>query len=289
MGRERRLNFQDGIFHIISKAVEETNLFEEEEDYENFLKILKEEKENHKILLYSYCLMPNHYHLLLETFDSNLSDFMKILNFRYSLYYNFKYFRKGHLFSDRFKSYYINNEGYLLNVSRYIHLNPVEANIISNPEGYRWSSYIYYYLDENSLSSNLIDKNRFFELISLKRDSYVEYVNELLNYIRSNSESLLSIERNSVNSNNRVYSIEEVYNQIKKFLSNDLENKLLRNLVIYYFLNKNYCVSEISNFFNLSRIQIYRIGQKIDREIKRNPELTKFYNKIEMASLIYEE
>jgi len=280
MGRSLRLNIENGYFHIISKSVEETNLFNESDDYNKFLKILSEEKEKHKVVLYSYCLMPNHYHLLIKTNDTNLSEFMKNLNFRYSQYFNNKNFRTGHLFMDRFKSFYINNEGYFLNVSRYIHLNPIESNIVDKPEKYNWSSYKFYYFD---LKTELIDKNSFYEIVSMKKEDYLNYVDELYNYILFTRNEKLNQEKEG-----EFNELGEIINYLERKFSVVQDKKLFKNLIIFYLLNKNFSPQKLSSFFNVSKTHLYRIANKIESEIKMNPNILKLYNDIEKSSLLKE-
>ena len=91
--------------------------------------------------MHSYCLMPNHYHLLLETPDSNLSRLMQQLNGRYTQSFNRRRKRVGPLFQGRYKAILLDKDQYALALSRYIHLNPVKAKLVTQPEAYEWSSY----------------------------------------------------------------------------------------------------------------------------------------------------
>lgn len=98
---------------------------------------------DYECLIHAYCLMPNHFHLLLETGNINMGDFMRSLASKYAIFYNLKYKQKGHVFESRYKSCLVDTDEYFLQVSRYIHLNPVKANMVRNPESYKWSSYKY--------------------------------------------------------------------------------------------------------------------------------------------------
>lgn len=281
MGRGRRINIENGYFHVISKSVEESNLFNDEDDYKEFLKILYEERIKHSVSIFSYCLMPNHYHILLKTNNSNLSFFMKNLNHRYSLYFNNRKFRVGHLFMDRFKSFYINSEGYFLNISRYIHLNPYEANLVDKPEDYNWSSFKFYFYD---IENSILDKNLFYEIISFKKEDYISYVKELYDIIAS-SRNKLDFDNLSNENTLKIYRI--VKNLEKAFI--DIDKKIFRDLIIYYLLNRNFAAEDIANYFLISKTHIYRISNKIESEMKKSTNLVKFYNEIEKKALIYEE
>ncbi|HEX2769629.1 MAG TPA: transposase [Geobacteraceae bacterium] len=91
--------------------------------------------------IYAYCLMTNHYHLLLETPEGNLPEIMRHINGAYTNYYNTKRKRAGHLFQGRYKAILIEADEYLMELSRYIHLNPVRCGLVDKPEAHPWSSY----------------------------------------------------------------------------------------------------------------------------------------------------
>lgn len=139
--RKQRQQIAGGKYHIYSRGNEKKRIFLFPSDYEKFLKFLEEYSLKYNIDIFSYCLMSNHFHLLLKTNEANLSTFMERLLWRYVVWFNFKYDRVGHLFQSRFKSEEILDHRYFLEVSRYIHLNPCEAGIVKSPEKYEWSSY----------------------------------------------------------------------------------------------------------------------------------------------------
>lgn len=95
----------------------------------------------YNVEVYAFALMPNHFHLLIETPDANLSAFMHALKSAYANHFNFRHKRAGHLFQGRFKAHVVEKESYLLELHRYIHLNPVRAGLVERPEQWRWSSY----------------------------------------------------------------------------------------------------------------------------------------------------
>jgi len=116
-------------------------IFTDDRDRQCFLSVLSEVAERCRWLVYAYCLMPNHYHLLLEITDKNLSSGMRMLNGIYSQRFNKNHMRVGHLLQGRFKSIIVDKESYQLELCRYIVLNPVRAGIASTPEDWKWSSY----------------------------------------------------------------------------------------------------------------------------------------------------
>ena len=117
------------------------NIFKDNEDFQVFLVLMQDAKAKYGFKLHAYCLMTNHYHLLLETEQMEIWKIMKRINQIYAAYYNGKYQLTGHLFQGRYKSCLVENDSYFLQTSRYIHLNPVKAKMVSCAELYLWSSY----------------------------------------------------------------------------------------------------------------------------------------------------
>jgi REP element-mobilizing transposase RayT len=115
-----------GYYHIINRGVEQRVVFKEKEDYNFFLEQLSFFTKQFNINIHNYSLMNNHYHLLIETKEENLSKFMKQLNSIYAIYFNKKYKRNGHLWQGRFKSWYITDEAYLYTLILYIEQNPLK-------------------------------------------------------------------------------------------------------------------------------------------------------------------
>jgi REP element-mobilizing transposase RayT len=130
-------------YHVFSRGNEKRDIFLDPADYERFLSKMQEYKVIHKISIICYCLMPNHFHLLLkQNTNKSISSFIHRLTVSYSMYFNKRYDRVGHLFQGRFKAKCITKDEYLLHLSRYIHLNPLEIiNSIEKLEEYPWSSY----------------------------------------------------------------------------------------------------------------------------------------------------
>ena len=125
MPRPLRLEFPGACYHVLSRGNERKAIFREGVDYEIFLGLLKDCADRFDLLVHAWCLMPNHFHLLLETKDSNLSQAMKRLLGVYTMRFNSKHHRRGHLFQGRYKAFLVDKDNYFLELSRYIHLNPV--------------------------------------------------------------------------------------------------------------------------------------------------------------------
>ena len=145
------------------RGINQQQIFEDEEDYEKFLQILRECKAVSGFKLFAYCLMGNHIHLLIQPEQEPLEQVFKRIGGRYVYWYNVKYQRVGHLFQDRFKSEPVEDDSYFLMVIRYIHQNPVKAGICNAIEDYKYSSYREY---QNELG--LIDTDFAYSMLSKK-------------------------------------------------------------------------------------------------------------------------
>jgi putative transposase len=139
--RPPREDFAGAIWHLITRGVRKQPIFLDERDYEVFLALLEEVVERFGWICHGYCLMPNHYHLLVETPRATLSDGMERLNGRYAQYFNLRHAVEGHVFERRFRSIPVKSDPHLLELSRYIVLNPVRAGLCRHPAGWTWSSF----------------------------------------------------------------------------------------------------------------------------------------------------
>jgi len=159
-----------GFYHIVNRGVERRKVFYSDEDFEYFLSLLIESCILHNITLHNYCLMDNHYHLLIELKDENLSKFMQNINSSYANYFNRKYQRSGHLWQGRFKSWYVTNEAYLFTLIRYIEYNPIKAKIVKNLQDYKYCSYHQFFKNTPEfLQNSWILKNYKDDINSIKR------------------------------------------------------------------------------------------------------------------------
>ena len=144
MGRSLRIEYPGAHYHVTSRGNERKDVFKSQKDREQFLEYVESAVNRYEAVIHAYCLMNNHFHILLETPSGNLSKIMQHINGAYTNYFNMKRKRSGHLFQGRYKAIVIEADEYAQQLSRYIHLNPVRANIVGKPEEYRWSSYLDY-------------------------------------------------------------------------------------------------------------------------------------------------
>lgn len=174
IARKKRIWFPGALYHIVTRGNHQGDIFRECADYVKYLNILQDTKERHPFVLYSYCLMTNHVHLQLKTFDHEIWLIMKYINLLYTKYFNEKYGLTGHLFQGRYYAEIIEDNAYCMETSRYIHMNPVNANIVKKPNQYPWSSYNVYM---GTTTSELINKDMILCYFGENdRDLYKQFV-----------------------------------------------------------------------------------------------------------------
>jgi REP element-mobilizing transposase RayT len=142
MARPLRIEYPGAVYHITSRGNERKEIFKSEGDRADFLNVLHSVNKRYNWLCHAYCLMDNHYHILIETPDGNLSRGMRQLNGVYTQIFNKQHGRVGHLFQGRYKAILVEKESHLLEVCRYVVLNPVRARIVESPDQWKWSSYM---------------------------------------------------------------------------------------------------------------------------------------------------
>lgn len=141
MSRPLRIEFPDALYHVTSRGDRREDIFEDDQDRQAFLLVLEQVITQFNWTCYAWCLMDNHYHLLIQTPDGNLSKGMRQLNGVYTQASNRRHRRVGHLFQGRFKAILVDSDAYLLELARYVVLNPVRAGRVSSPANWAWSSY----------------------------------------------------------------------------------------------------------------------------------------------------
>lgn len=141
MARPLRIQYPGAVYHITSRGNEKKAVYKDDQDRENFLRTLQRVNQRYHWICHAYCLMDNHYHLLIETPDGNLSLGMRQLNGVYTQLFNQRHRRTGHLLQGRYHAIVIQKDTHLLEVCRYVVLNPVRAHIKKRPEDWKWTSY----------------------------------------------------------------------------------------------------------------------------------------------------
>jgi putative transposase len=247
MARKDRIT-EEGYYHIVNRGVERRNVFLEPEDYDKFLDLLLDMKKMYNINIHSYCLMTNHYHILLETTNRNISEAIKFLNSFYSMYFNKKYKRSGHLWQGRFASYYLYDDAHFWIVTKYIERNPIKANMVKSIDSYKYQSFFQWKHQENQNYFILLENSKILDMTFRE---YEEYISTDL----------------------QVDALDTVYiSPIVKF--RDGKMKILKKRLETFFeldkdINRNenmkkayeygYTKTEIANFLNLSSTTISKI------------------------------
>lgn len=197
MARRPRLFIANFPYHIIQRGNNKNPIFFNDKDYLFFLKVLKEAKTKHPCYLYAYCLMPNHFHFILEPKEKeNISFLMKLLGAKFVRYINRTYRRSGTLWEGRFRCSLIDKEAYFLSCLRYIETNPLRAGLAKSPDLYRWSSYHFRAFGEKS---SLLDLDAWYDSLSIdpleRQLTYRQFINS------SASETEYSLIREMTNKN----------------------------------------------------------------------------------------
>lgn len=250
MPRRPRIDLA-GFHHTINRGVNSSDIFLQDEDYDVFLHIVCKACRSYRVILHDYCLMTNHFHLLVETELENLSLFMKHINSNYAIYFNKKYKRSGHLWQGRFYSRYITSEGYFYTIIRYIEQNPIEAGIVNHIQEYPFT-----------LASSLINKQEIVECAKnskLIKELNYENIQDIIGVklseddlkILGKIEHQKSIKKEDKNS--------YAYSKNLKKHFHDAKTKSLRNIAIVDALDDGYTQSQIGNHLGLSKSLISKV------------------------------
>lgn len=179
--RRAREKSSTGMYHIVARGLDRQVIFHNHTDYDKYLGLLNKKTKEIGVSLLGYCLMDNHVHLLVNEHNGSISDLMRSVGVSYAWWFNQKYDRSGYLFQNRFHSECVENDHYLLTVLRYIHLNPVKAEMVGNPEDYRWSSCNAYF-SPNSTNPDSLQTDFILGLFSEKpyiaRELFIQFMKE---------------------------------------------------------------------------------------------------------------
>jgi REP element-mobilizing transposase RayT len=256
MSRQRRKLSSSQIYHIMLRGNSGRDIFIDDEDRHRFLNILTDKKKDNEFVIYAYCLMDNHIHLLLKENKDNISHIMKRIGTAYAVYFNKKYQQNGHLFQDRFKSEVIEGELYLLAVIRYIHNNPLKARLVKLPEDYKWSSYSEYLKNRTKMVIvedilKLFSKNLSKALPLFMKFSQAEDNHDFLEYKEDNQT------KKDINTYQKASNFRDQYlkrNHLELILLRKRRNKIFRDKLIRE-LKENSILSnrEIANLLEINR------------------------------------
>lgn len=227
-----------GVYHVMIRGINKEKVFNTTKDKERIYQLMVEKMCDLELEIYAYCVMNNHMHLLIKAELNELATFMSKISVSYAQYYNLKKTRVGHVFQNRYKSECIITEDYFWNCLRYIHLNPVKANCITNPIKYKYSSYKEFFNTElNIVHHNILDllENRFISIREFKRF-----------HMKQNLNIFLDIEEDSLKNLNEIafFIISDIQKKLQFSKSDLIENTLIRQqikseLILQLNIDKN--------------------------------------------------
>lgn len=177
MTRPLRITYPGAVYHIINRGCRKDKIFRRLKDREEFLARLQAAAEKYKAVVHAYCLMDNHYHLLVETPQGDISSLMQLFQTSYANWFRAKYNLIGPLFQSRYKSVLVEDESYLVTLSAYIHLNPVRAKMVESAEVYQWSSCPMYL---TGTKTDLVNPERVLEHAGGK-ENYCHILEQMIN------------------------------------------------------------------------------------------------------------
>lgn len=310
VSRPLRIEYPGAFYHVTSRGNERRTVFQSNRDREKFLSYLESTHERYGAVIHVYCLMGNHYHLLLETPRGNLSKILHYINGAYTTYFNIKRGRSGHLFQGRYKGILVDKDEYCKELSRYVHLNPVRAGMVKAPLEYPWSSYRYFvgrdkrpewlttefilggegrrgfkksreYVErgvekgiENPLkkvvASTFLGGKEFIERIKL------EYLEEK----EMERRDLLALRKILMGP-----SLESIEKVVSKIVGRD--HPLFKKICIYLgYQHSGLNLREIGEYFGMQRSAVSQLSRRFVETIKGDQELRKVLSNIEKEDLL---
>ena len=243
MAKRSRIE-KNGFYHIINRGVAKVNIYLCDDDFMKFLEIMQEASCEYYFKIYSYCLMDNHYHLLVKITDQNLSMIMQKINSRYSIYFNNKYKRVGPLWHGRFKSWFIYDEIYLKTLVKYIEFNPIKANISQNIGEYKWA------MSSNNVKLEMLH----FELIEVTDfdNSFTGKEQEVVDKLYNSKFEI----KDHVVKKNELQPLDNYFNNFN------------REVAISKAIGDGYLQSQIAQYLKLSNVAISKIYKIYNQKVK---------------------
>jgi len=312
MARPLRITFPGAFYHITSRGNERKTVFKNQRDRIKFLEYLGTATTRYDARVHVYCLMDNHYHLLLETPSGNLPQVMHHINGAYTTYFNVKHHRSGHLFQGRYKSILIEEDEYAKELSRYIHLNPVRANMVSVPNDYEWSSYNQYigkikpekwlvrdfvlgYFGKNYSKAQKGYKKFVERLIGKKYENPLKDVigsvllgsQDFIHFITDQYLSELKVSKDvpAVRSLLPVLSMQEICITVEKVFGNN--KKMTKKVTIYlYRKHTGTTLKTIGNQFGIGDSAVSQICKRLEARIVQDKSLEKKIEWIEKEAFL---
>lgn len=290
MARPLRIEYPSALYHITSRGNAKQDIFLNDADRKLFLFLLNEVAKKYNWVYYAYCLMSNHYHLLIETLDGKLSLGMRQLNGVYTQKFNKIHERTGHIFQGRFKAILVDKDSYLLELCRYIVLNPVRAGLVKLPEEWNWSSYGVIlgilpkgkFLDSDWVLSQF-DENkegakrlyREFVLGGMNNDSPW---GKLKGRLFLGNDNFITKTKALIEEKKEMNEIPKINRFVARPHLNKIfnlkENRLVRNNKVYIaYFNYGYALREIGDFLGLHYSTISKILARQGNDQDKNSKI----------------
>ena len=254
MPRQSRKLSKTGIYHVMMRGNERKDIFQDEEDKTRFIDTLFEKKKDNAFSLYAYCAMDNHTHLLIKEEKDPIARIIKRIGTSYAYYYNRKHKRVGHVFQDRFKSEEIKSDGQLLEVIRYIHNNPVKANIVKNALEYKWSSYNEYINQKNSA----FETDEMLEIFTNDRNRAIKLFKEFT--MERVNNSFIDCDEQEPDNEFMKEQVIDILNKSKANLEDIKTNRTVREgIILHLKFEKRYSVRQVAKLLDLNRNVVQRV------------------------------
>jgi putative transposase len=308
VARKPRIHFANALYHVIARGNQRQSVFLHDKDFARYRSLLSEYKFRYGFRLYAYALMGNHVHLLVEVGTIPLSKIMQGLQFRYTRYFNRRYGKEGHLFQGRYKAILCDKDSYLLELVRYIHLNPVRSKVVTRPEEYQWVSHLEYL---SEVKDDLVDREvvlgQFGRSKRKARRQYRQFILDGLGLghedryygvkdqrFLGGDEFVERIESEKQTDGPALYEIplEEIVKEVGKnmgitqdkigSLSRNREGAYGRSLVAYVARKLSGCfVKDIARYLHREPMTISQGIIKVERVLREDEDLAKKVREIE--------
>jgi len=313
VSRPLRIEYPGAFYHVTSRGNERKMVFQSTRDREKYLSYLESAHERYGAVIHVYCLMGNHYHLLLETPRGNLSQIIHHINGAYTTYFNVKRSRAGHLFQGRFKGILVEKDVYCKELSRYIHLNPVRAGMVKGPSEYPWSSYRYF-VGKNKkpqwLTTELVlgdfggagkkGYRRYREYVEggvgrglespFKRIIASTFLGseEFINNIRTQYVEKMEVDKRNIPAIKKILrgpSLEEIEKAVVKVLGDDAV--FYKKMCVYLsHRHSGMRLEEIGAYFGMKGSAVSQLSRRFQERTKRDKGLRGYLDKINREGLL---
>ncbi|MBA3535953.1 MAG: transposase [Tatlockia sp.] len=275
MARPLRIEYPGAVYHITSRGDRREDIYLSSHDMNTFLATLGSTCERYAWHCYAYCLMNNHYHLLIETPLANLSKGMRHLNGVYTQRFNKEHNHVGHVFQGRYKSILVEKENYLLELCRYIVLNPLRAKIVNCLNDWQWSSYLA--MTEDSTPPKWLKVDSILPLFGLDRKkaqkAYIEFVHSginknspwdnLKNQIYLGSQEFVNLAIRSIDQDKQLSEIPKIQyapeREVRSLIKYKEQFVNRDQVILQAYASGDYTLKEIADFFELHYSRVSKI------------------------------